>query len=182
MQVLASQTPYAQTHIQLWNQLKEDGYTAKLLNAAFYRSAKKLGLFPAWQMALPRAYEPASNEWQAFVPALKDIKSFSEELNLHPPVFAILNQGDPGKNGSEPDKAFKLYLQWFQQGEKAVADVGYISYNHEIEIANRKKNESLVINKLDGHPSANVNRIYGEKLYQVIAKELAKQQLQMGLE
>jgi hypothetical protein len=55
-------------------------------------------------------------------------------------------------------------------------EIGFVSYNHDFEIADQLRNESLVINKLDGHPSASVNRIYGEKLYRAIAKQFAQQQ------
>jgi lysophospholipase L1-like esterase len=142
-------------------------YTAKLLNDAFYRSAEKLGIIPDANVALGRAYDALSEEWRAFVQALKDIKGISDELNLPAPIFAVLT------SGRRPNK---LWSQWFHQAEKAAADVGFISYNHEFEIDHQLRNESLVINKLDGHPSAGVNRIYGEKLYRAIAKQLAQQQ------
>jgi len=142
-------------------------YTAKLLNDAFYRSAQKLGIVPDTKVALGRAYDPLSNEWQAFVQALKDMKKISDELDLPAPIFATLNQGGARNN---------LWSRWFHQAEKAAADAGFISYNHEFEIAHQLRNESLVINRLDGHPSASVNRIYGEKLYRAIAKQLAQQQ------
>jgi len=141
-------------------------YTAKLLIDAFYRSAERLGIIPNTNVALGRAYDPLSNEWRTFVQALEDIKKTSDELNLPAPIFAILNHGG-ARN--------KLWSQWFHQAEKAAADAGFISYNHEFEIAHQLKNESLVINRLDGHPSASVNRIYGEKLYRAIAKQLAQQ-------
>jgi lysophospholipase L1-like esterase len=141
-------------------------YTAKLLNDGFYRSAQKLGIIPDTNVALGRAYDPLSNEWQAFVQALKDLKKISDESNLPAPIFAILNQSG-ARN--------KLWSQWFHQAEKAAADAGFIAYNHEFEIAERLGNQSLVINKLDGHPSASVNGIYGEKLYRAIVKQLSPQ-------
>ena len=57
----------------------------------------------------------------------------SDELNLPPPIFAILEQG---RSGTE---MFKVRSQWFNQAEKAAADIGFISYNHEFEIARRLK-------------------------------------------
>jgi hypothetical protein len=145
------------------------------LNNAFYRSAEELGLVPKWQVALGRAYDPLSNEWQEFVRALKDIKRISDELNLSSPIFAILNQRRPPQNNSDSNKTFELFSLWFHQADKAAADIGFISYNHEFELA-QLRNESLVINKLDGHPSASVNRIYGEKLYRVIAEQVLTHQ------
>jgi lysophospholipase L1-like esterase len=138
-------------------------YTGKLLNDAFYRSAQRWGLIPNAQTALGRAYDPVSNEWHGFIQALQDIKRTSDQLNLPPPIFAVLSQGQLHT------EIFKVWSQWYHQAEKAAANIGFISYNHEFEIAHQLENESLIINKLDGHPSASVNRIYGEKLYQVIA-------------
>jgi lysophospholipase L1-like esterase len=152
-------------------------YTAKLVNDGFYRFAEKLHLIPNWQVALGRAYNPVSNEWREFVQALKDIKKTSDELNLPPPIFAILNQGRSTNYDSSLDKTFQLFSQWYRQAERAAADIGFTSYDHEFEIGRQLRNESLIVNKLDNHPSASVNRIYGEKLYQQIAKQLAPQQI-----
>ena len=137
-------------------------YTAKLLNDAFYSSAQKL-IIPNASTALGRAYDPVSKEWRAFVQALKDIKKTSDELNLPSPIFAILSHGGTPKTPPS---------QWFRQVEKAATEAGFIVYNHEVEIADRLGNQSLTINKLDGHPSSSVNRVYGEKLYQAIVQQL----------
>jgi lysophospholipase L1-like esterase len=141
-------------------------YTAKLSNDAFYGLAQRLGIIPSANSALARAYDPLSNEWQSFVQALKDMKKMSDELNLPSPIFAIL---------SHAGRSNILWSQWLQQVEKTAADIGFVSYNHEFEIADRLGGESLTINRLDGHPSAAVNRIYGEKLYQVISEQLERQ-------
>ena len=150
-------------------------YVGRLLNQTFYRLAEKIDLIPTWQVALNRTYQTHSNEWQEFVRALKEIKSISDELDLPPPIFAVLNAGKRAHmffnyNGS--DTYMKMYLQWYHQAEKTARDIGFIAYNHEYEIAGQLANESLVVNVLDGHPSANLNRIYGEKLYRVIANQV----------
>jgi lysophospholipase L1-like esterase len=154
-------------------------YIGKLINNAFYKSAKILGLIPTWQNALQRTYDPSSSEWQEFIQALKDIKSISDELNLPSPIFAILNQGtftDKPTDYSNPDENLKQFLQWYHQAEKAAEDIGFISYNHEYEISRQLRNEPLAVNILDGHPSANLNRIYGEKLYQKILEQITQYQ------
>ena len=151
-------------------------YTSKLVNDGFYRSAERLGLIPNWQVALGRAYESSSQEWQEFIQALKNIKRTSDELNLPPPIFAILNTGGSRIEDGNSSPKLTERSQWFHQAEKAAADNGFVSYNHEFEIARQLKNESLVINKVDGHPSASVNRIYGEKLYRAMAKQQIAQQ------
>ena len=142
-------------------------YTAKLLNDAFYRSAETLGIIPNARTALGRVYDPLSNEWQAFVQALKDIKETSDKLNLPSPILAILDNG--GTRHS-------LWSKWVQRAGQAGAEAGFIVYNHEVEITDRLRDQPLTINKLDGHPSASVNRIYGEKLYRAIAEQVLAEQ------
>jgi lysophospholipase L1-like esterase len=141
-------------------------YIAKLFNNTFYRTAERLGIIPGSDDALARAYEPSSGEWRAFAQALADIKSVSDELRLSAPLFAVLDQG----GGRNP-----RWSQWFQQAEKAAANAGFVAYNHAAEIAARLHHQSLIINEMDGHPSAAVNRIYGEKLFQVIARQFSPQ-------
>ena len=65
-------------------------------------------------------------------------------------------------------RGLEQYLAWYHQAEKAAEDVGFMTYNHEYEIPRQIKNESLWVNHLDGHPSASLNRVYGEKLYRKI--------------
>jgi hypothetical protein len=154
-------------------------HISKLFNQAFYKSAEIFGLIPASNSALQRTYEPSSSEWQEFIQALKDIKNTSVELNLSPPIFAILNQGtytDKPTDYSNPDEELKQFLKWYHQAEKAAEDIGFNAYNHEYELAHQLKDESLAVNILDGHPSANVNRIYGEKLYRKIAEQIRQRQ------
>ena len=45
-----------------------------------------------------------------------------------------------------------------------------MTYNHEYEIPRHIKNETLWVNRLDGHSSARLNRVYGEKLYRKITE------------
>jgi len=141
-------------------------YVAERLGQAFYNSAVESGVIPDFVTALQRTYEPLSDEWLDFVQALRDIKNISDELHLPRPIFISLNQGihssdyeNPGRGGLVP------YLAWYHQAEKAAEDVGFLTYNHEYEIPRQIDNESLWVNKLDGHPSASLHRVYGEKLY-----------------
>lgn len=154
-------------------------YISKLFSDMFYLSAEKLGLIPTWQTVLQRAYEPLSSEWQEFVQALKDIKSISDELNLPSPIFTILNQGTHAgrlTNYNNSDKNLRQFLQWYNQAEEVATNIGFVAYNHEYEIEHQLKNKSLFVNVLDGHPSEELNRIYGEKLYQEIVKQVIKPQ------
>ena len=164
-------------------------YLSERLNVAFYNLAMKAGIMPDWQTALQRTYDPSSDEWVDFVRALRDIKNISDELHLPSPIFAILNQGNHSSDynnlggleqawqgtagyavGQELAGDLKHFLTWYHQAEKAAKDVGFMTYNHEYEIPRQIKNESLRVNRLDYHPSASLNRVYGEKLYQKITE------------
>ena len=163
-------------------------YLAERLKVAFYNLAMKAGMIPDWQTALQRTYEPQSDEWLDFVQALKDIKNISDEFHLPRPIFAILNHGNHSSDydnlglkqalqgpavyavGQELAGSVKQFLAWNHQAEKTAQDVGFITYNHEYEISRQIKNESLWINSLDSHPSASLNRVYGEKLYRKITE------------
>ena len=164
-------------------------YLAKRLNVAFYNLAMKAGTIPDWQTALQRTYEPLSDEWVAFVQALREIKNISDELHLSRPIFVILNQGNHSSEydnlegrhqgdssyavGQELAGHIEQYLAWYHQAEKAAEDVGFLTYNHEYEIPRQIDNESLWVNKLDGHPSASLHRVYGKKLYRKVIEVIA---------
>ena len=149
-------------------------YVAERLGQAFYNSAMESGVIPDFETALGRTYDPLSDEWLDFVEALRDIKNISDELHLPSPIFAILNQGNHSSDyktvGEKPAGYLKYFLAWYHQAEKAAEDVGFMTYNHEYEIPRQIKNESLWVNSLDGHPSASLNRVYGEKLYRKITE------------
>lgn len=160
--------------------LREIGvpYTGKLISNSFYRTAELLDIIPVWQVSLQRSYEPSSADWKHFISALKDIKKISDQLNLPAPFFVILNQGSSNKLGtdySHPDENLRIYLNWYHQAEEAAKEIGFISYNHEFEISHQLRNEPLAINTHDGHPSANLNRIYGKKLHeQIVTKAMER--------
>lgn len=146
-------------------------YVSQLFTDALYTSAEKIGIIPTWQEAIQRTYEPSSREWQLFVNSLKDIKRISDEMGCPAPIFMVLNQGtykDRPTDYQNPDQHLKQYLKWYHQAEDTAKSVGFLTFNHEKEIVEQLNNETLSVNPLDGHPSANLNRIYGEKLYKTI--------------
>jgi hypothetical protein len=153
-------------------------YSGRKIKEAFYLSAEKRGRIPVWQTALQRSYEPGSEDWGAFVQALRDIKAVSDELGLPAPVFTILNQGtytDRPTNYRDPDEALELYLRWYHQAEEAAREIGFTTYHHEEEIAGQLNDVSLAVNILDGHPSADLNLIYADKLYDKILRTVGNQ-------
>ena len=145
--------------------------TAELIRRAIDGFIVKVGLVPAWQVALQRVYEKDSTEWLEFEKALRDIKAMSDEMNLPPPLFAILNQGvytDRPTDYNHPDEELQLYLRWYHQAEETAARLGFHSINYEREFAEQLAREPVAVHVLDGHPSAKVHRIYAEKLFREI--------------
>ena len=57
-------------------------------------------------------------------------------------------------------------------GEQAADQVGFRSLNYEKEIPSELANDSMVINVLDGHPSAKLNQLYAKKLFSVVAQNV----------
>ncbi|MBU2707299.1 SGNH/GDSL hydrolase family protein [Zooshikella marina] len=146
-------------------------YTGKVLKELFYTLAELFGIIPNWQDALDRTYNRSSQEWDLFEKALIDIKDISDSLDLPPPVFAILNQGtytDKPTNYASPNSDLQLFLKWYHQAEEIAKNIGFTVYNHEKEIIDNLNNKNLAVNVLDGHPSSELNKVYGEKLAKII--------------
>ena len=150
-------------------------YVSKLVGQLYYQPLVNSGKIPKWQDALQRTYETDSKEWQGFITALQDIKKISDQHGLPTPIFAILNQGtynDKPTHYSKPDKELQRFLAWYKQAEAAANSVGFNSYNHVDEIINQLDDQILSVNQYDAHPSAALNKIYGEKLADKVAATL----------
>jgi lysophospholipase L1-like esterase len=150
-------------------------FVAEIARKAFYTPFEMRGVIPTWEVALDRTYAENSDEWKAFEQALYAIKSTSEKRGLPGPVFLVLNQGTSTSQLTDygnPNEELKLYLRWYRQAEQAAEQLGYVVFDQEAEIAERLTDEPLSVNPLDAHPSAKLNQIYGEKLYQAIAQLL----------
>ena len=142
---------------------------------ATYRAAELLGMYPSWQVALDRAYEPASDEWRRFTAALLDIRTQSDGAGLPRPIFSVLNQGiytDRPTRYSKPDTELKRFLRWYRQAEEAAKTAGFRTYNHEQEIIASLDDAILALNVVDGHPSAAMNVVYADHLTRILADEL----------
>jgi hypothetical protein len=140
------------------------------LKVAAYTFAEKFDDVPSWEEALDRTYRKDSAEWMSFVAALREIKALSDSAGLPPPIFAVLNQALETGRASDFLK-FKdhIILRWSHQAEAAAKEAGFIAYNHEKEIVSLPPDETLVINAVDSHPSARLNKIYAEKLFSVLS-------------
>ena len=140
-------------------------YLARLPERALYALAERTGRIPPWQVALQRTYETSSTEWADFVQALRDIKRISDRMDLPVPIFAVLNHGVHGSDYGTRPAYLEQYLAWYRQAEDAARDAGFMTYNHELDIPRKIADESLQVNAQDPHPSAALNRVYGEKLH-----------------
>ena len=145
-------------------------YLARLPERALYALAERTGRIPPWQVALQRTYETSSLEWAVFVEALRDIKRISDGMDLPAPIFAVLNHGVHGSDYSTRPAYLERYLTWYRQAEDAARDAGFMTYNHELDIAREIGDKSLQVHARDPHPSAALNRVYGEKLHLKVAE------------
>ena len=109
---------------------------------------------------------PSSNEWRDFVQALRDIRALSDTLRLPRPIFAVLNHGRYSSDYENRRGYLEQYQNWNRRAERAAQDLaGFMAYNHELEIPRQIHNEFIQVNRLDEHPAANLNRVFGRKLY-----------------
>jgi len=146
-------------------------YIAKSMYSAFYSTVERAGLIPDWETSMDRTYDKSSDEWKLFLRALDAIHMNSSRFELPGPLFIVLNQGTSTTEPTDyanPDKTLGQYLEWYHQAEAAAQEAGYLTYNHEEEIAAQLSDEPLSINRVDGHPSAKLNQIYGEKLFLMV--------------
>ena len=138
-----------------------------ILNEIILKTAVAVGILPSWFDAVDKLYDKKSNEWKSFINALKDIKKISDQHNLPPPVFLVLNQAvysDKAAAYRDLIPPVKRALSWYHQAEDAAKELGFVTFNYEKEISELPADTPLVINKLDGHPSAVLNKIYAAKL------------------
>ncbi len=156
------------------------GDTTDMVLQAFENSLILSGLIPSWEEAMQEVYKKDSPQWQEFEQALQDIKSMSDEMNLPPPIFLVLNQGtytDRPTNYREPDEELQLFLEWYDQAEETAARLGFNTMNFEKEFADELSDEIMAANILDNHPSPHMHRIYARKLYEEIARYVDEEQI-----
>jgi len=138
-----------------------------------------LGVTPQWWVSLDRTYNQNSPEWINLRKALEDIYKINEELGNPDPIFLVLNQGtyiDKPTDYRTPntDPILQLYLKWYHQAEKEAQTVGYDTGNIEEILATRYFTKPMSVNPYDGHPNADLNEFYAEKLTQIISNKIKK--------
>ncbi|HEX9923501.1 MAG TPA: SGNH/GDSL hydrolase family protein [Anaerolineae bacterium] len=150
-------------------------HTADITRKALDNVTTTIGLFPPWEVGVQRTYDSDSAEWRDFRQALQDIKAMSDEMNLPSPIFAVLNSDiflDHPTSLTAPADTLPIYLRWYHQAEQTATELGFRTYNHEQEFAEQLTPDEIEVNQLDAHPSAGVNLVYGQKLFDLIAADV----------
>jgi lysophospholipase L1-like esterase len=153
---------------------------AKTTQKAIDNFVVKAGIIPSFEVGRQRAYEESSTEWREFKQALQDIKAMSDEMGLPTPIFAVLNQGiyvDHPTSYRDQAETLPPSLRWYHQAEQSAAEIGFRTHNYEAELIAQLTPAEIPINALDGHPSAKVNLIYAQKLFDAIASDVRSGEL-----
>lgn len=150
-------------------------YVADRLERFFYQILEKTGIIPTWQVELNKTYDLNSVEWKAFIQALQDIKNVSDSLGCPPPIFAPFNTSSSLISMFVPgtDEISKQELSWLHQVRGAADSIGFITIDfwpsfYKAVQSGRLHKDNLIVMPLDGHPSAEMNKIYAEELYEVV--------------
>jgi hypothetical protein len=155
-------------------------HTADITGQAIDNLIVRGGLIPPWETGVQRTYDSSSVEWRDFRQALQAIKAMSDEMKLPAPIFAVLNSDiflDHPTSLAAPVETLPIYLRWYHQAEQTAAELGFRTYNHEQEFAEQLTPGEIEVNQLDAHPSASVNRVYAQKLFDLIAADVRQDTL-----
>jgi lysophospholipase L1-like esterase len=147
-------------------------HTASFLGERVTLALRRLGKVPAWYVALDRAYEETSPEWQSFVQALRDIRANCEQQDLPPPVFVPLlcGNGDYG----HPNTELSYNLKWTRRAAEVAAGCGFQVVCLEDEFI-AEGDRVRWVNPWDGHPSRECNVTYARCIADAIAPVLAQE-------
>jgi lysophospholipase L1-like esterase len=150
-------------------------YIGEAIKRAVYNAMVKSSKLPTWEEALGRAYDPKSKEWKDFRKALKDIKNMSDSMGCPKPIIGIFNQVATidyhTKMNDAERKKLELRLGWLKQVYNASVETGFeaIDYLPIMGKAVDEKKitpENSIVNPLDGHPSAILDRIYAFEFFE----------------
>lgn len=154
------------------NQYKMNGMR-KLVAQVYEKILIATKKIPQWADALDRVYNQDSADWHRFEDALKEIAAMSKEVTPNLPLFISLNQGVSTLTPTDYNKPIlmlnKYFLRWYHQVELAAKKRGFITMNCEEEFKAQLKNHVMaVMPGEDGHPTAEMNKIYAQKLFSII--------------
>ena len=129
----------------------------------------QVGSAEPWWVVFDRNYDLESAAWREFEQALQDIYQMNLDLGNPPPVFAVLTNEIMTAEKLALEK-FQIIQSWQDQAEATARQIGFLAYNHDDVLPQAVSLEEVPVNALDTHPSAKVNRVFGEKLYDVLAE------------
>ncbi|MBN1871263.1 MAG: SGNH/GDSL hydrolase family protein [Candidatus Omnitrophica bacterium] len=161
--------------LSFFNKKRMNG-TTRLISRVYENILTSTKKIPTWLDALDRVYRKDSLAWHRFETALRDINSMAKEVSSNPPIFISLNQGVSNSmptDYAKPDGILENYfMRWYHQAESTARNQGFIAINCEEEFSVKlRKHVMAVIPGGDGHPSAEMNEIYAQKLLSVIQKD-----------
>lgn len=123
-----------------------------------------------WDKSLDDAYIRGGEQWRRFSQSLAEIKALSDSRNLNAPLFLVLNCGvlpAVAEDYRNPSERLRRMLKYYRQGESEAQRRGFITANVENELAEIGSFD-MSVNKYDAHPNARTNRIYAQKLVEMI--------------
>lgn len=158
-------------------------YIGANLNTAITNLAERNNAFPPWHIALGRTYNKNSGEWNNFVQALRDIKAVSDSSHCAiVPAFIIFRQlglidFDLKSLSEDEQDKMRYKLAWAKQVFESAQNAGLIAIDSQDGILKQLNSGNLRlsefnVSQLDGHPSAKINKIFSEDLFNGIRNKL----------
>lgn len=152
-------------------------YLGEALSNFSYLMQIKANKIPSFEVALGRCYDKESKDWKNFEKAILDIKNISDSLNCCGPVAGVFTQ--IGAFDCETDitenekKSIPIRKAWLNQVNETFLNHGFSTVNFipvfEKEAKEGKiKGNELMVNPLDGHPSAKMNIVFANELFKKI--------------
>ncbi len=124
------------------------------------------GILPNVDSASELLLKDNSPEISSFEKGLRKVKQISDTMSLPIPVIVFLNQNFynmPPSDYHDLNPSLPVQMRIIHKAEQLAEDVGLQHYNHEKEIYDGQPFK-MAINDVDGHPSAELNQIYANKL------------------
>ncbi len=132
-----------------------------------------VGAIPDWIEALGRSY--SGPEWKVFELALAQIAKICADRGLPRPIFAALLQAGTIDQIREPTVHGKAMLAWHEQALAAAERAGFRTlFFHEALLEAFEPGTVLAVNRWDGHPGPECNRVYAEGLLPLVEADLRR--------
>ncbi|MEX1248512.1 MAG: SGNH/GDSL hydrolase family protein [Anaerolineales bacterium] len=143
-------------------------FMAVKLDAAVHSFAVRAEAAEEWYVIYDAYYDPDSQAWKDFETALADIFSMTQAMGNPMPVFAVLTNEMFTIDEMLVEK-YQYMQRWQRQAEQAALSAGFRTLNYDEEMLSQVTVAALYVNQLDMHPSAKVNQVFAEKLFESLA-------------